>query len=228
MAGRMNLLAIETSTPYCSVAVCRGATVHARHFEAGQKHAELALDAVDALLKEAGVGVEHLDGLAFGAGPGSFTGLRIACGLVQGLALARTLPVVGISTLEALADEIAAERIVACLDARMGEVYHAAYERPGGSLNEIIAPGVYRPEAVPSIPGTGWVGGGSGFATHGAQLCARYGESLVSTHPGAAPTAAAVLRLALPRFERGETGDASRAVPIYLRDKVALKTSERR
>jgi tRNA threonylcarbamoyladenosine biosynthesis protein TsaB len=226
----MNLLAIETSTPYCSVAVRRGEQLHARHFEAGQKHAELSLDAIDGLLKDCGIGVAELDGVAFGAGPGSFTGLRIACGLVQGLSLARSLPVVGIVTLAALADEIAlasgGARVVACLDARMGEVYLAAYELGADALNEIVAPGVYRPEAVPQVPGSGWVGGGSGFAAF-PNIAARYGEALSRVLPDATPTAAAVLRLAAPRFARGETGNATDAVPVYLRDKVALKTSER-
>jgi tRNA threonylcarbamoyladenosine biosynthesis protein TsaB len=223
----LNLLALETSTPYCSVAVSAGGQVFSRHFEAGQRHAELALEVVDELLREAGIRVAELNGIAFGEGPGSFTGLRIACGLAQGLALARSLPVLGIGTLEALAEEAGAPRVIACLDARMGEVYHAAYERTGTGLNARSAPGVYRPEAVPSAVDGGWTGCGSGFAAHGAALQARLGEALQTVRPDVAPTAVAMLRLARPRFERGEGGDAASAAPIYLRDKVALKTSER-
>jgi tRNA threonylcarbamoyladenosine biosynthesis protein TsaB len=223
----LNLLALETSTPYCSVAVSAGERVFSRHFEAGQRHAELALEVVDELLREAGIRVADLQGIAFGEGPGSFTGLRIACGLAQGLALARSLPVLGIGTLGALAEEAGAARVIACLDARMGEVYHAAYERTATGLNALSAPGVYRPEAVPAADGSGWIGCGSGFAAHGAALQARLGEALGSVRPDVAPTAVAMLRLARPRFERGEGGDAASAAPIYLRDKVALKTSER-
>jgi tRNA threonylcarbamoyladenosine biosynthesis protein TsaB len=223
-----NILALETSTPFCSIAVSRGGALHARHFEAGQRHAELALDEIDALLGKAGLALGGLDGIAYGEGPGSFTGLRIACGLVQGLALARSLPVVGVGTLEALAEESGADKVIACLDARMGEVYHAAYRRIDGTLSAVSAPGVYRPEAVPALDGAGWIGAGSGFAAFDGALEQRYGRQLKAVLPEAAPTATAVLRLARPRFARGEGRDAASAVPIYLRDKVALKTSERR
>jgi tRNA threonylcarbamoyladenosine biosynthesis protein TsaB len=223
----MNLLAIETSTPFCSVALGRGEDLFARHFEAGQRHAELALDAVDGVLREAGLELAQLSGLAYGEGPGSFTGLRIACGLVQGIALARSLPVMGVGTLEALAEETGGERVIACLDARMGEVYHAAYCRAGEIWNEASAPGVYRPEAVPLLEGAGWIGCGSGFSAFGEVLSGRYGGRLADVRPQASPSATAVLRLARARFERGEGRDAASAVPIYLRDKVAMKTHER-
>ena len=223
----MNLLALETSTPFCSVALAQGARFSARHFEAGQRHAELTLDAVDALLREAQLEPAALSGIAYGQGPGSFTGLRIACGLVQGMALARSLPVVGIGTLAALAEECGAARVIACLDARMGEVYHAAYVRDGDGWDEASAPGLYRPEAVPELRGNGWTGCGSGFSAFGDALSARYGARLAELRPGVWPSAAAVLRLARPRFQRGEVGDAASALPIYLRDKVAMKTSER-
>jgi len=223
----MNLLAIETSTAFCSVALARGEALFARHFEAGQRHAELALDAVDELLGEAGLHLAALSGIAYGEGPGSFTGLRIACGLVQGMALSRSLPVVGVCTLAALAEECGAERVIACLDARMGEVYHAAYCRSGGGLNEVSAPGVYPPEAVPEVDGGGWIGCGSGFSAFGETLSKRYGRDLAGVRPQVSPTASAVLRLARTRFQRGQGRDAASAVPIYLRDKVALKTNER-
>jgi len=223
----MKLLALETSTPYCSVAVDRDGEVFARHFEAGQRHAELALDAVDALLREAGIDVSRLDGVVYGEGPGSFTGLRIACGLVQGIALARSLPVVGISTLAALAEESAAQCVIACLDARMGEVYHAAYVRDGDDWNVQSPPGVYRPGGVPSLAGSDWVGVGSGFAAQHTALFERYAGQIAACMPALSPTAAAALRLARPVFARGGARDAVSAVPIYLRDKVAMKTDER-
>jgi tRNA threonylcarbamoyladenosine biosynthesis protein TsaB len=109
----------------------------------------------------------------------------------------------------------------------MGEVYHAAYVRDASGLNEACAPGVYRPEAVPPLPAGAWVGCGSGFAAHAAVLAGRYGAQLAAIRAEVSPSAAAMLRLAGPRFERGEGRDAASAAPIYLRDKVALKTSER-
>ncbi len=231
----MNLLAIDTSTDFCSVAASRGEALFARHERAGQRHAERILDMVDQVLVEARLEFAQIQGIAYGAGPGSFTGLRIAAGVTQGLALARGIGVVGIGTLLALAEEAAEEaaqeaagsRIIACLDAHKGEVYHAAYRRAGAGWEEVSAPGVYRPEAVPLVPGENWIGCGDGLAAYREVLAARLGECVSAVRPEAAPTARAVLKLAMPRFAAGEAKDAAAAVPVYLRDKVALKTSER-
>jgi tRNA threonylcarbamoyladenosine biosynthesis protein TsaB len=109
----------------------------------------------------------------------------------------------------------------------MGEVYHAAYRRAGAAWEEVSAPGLYRPEAVPVAPGRDWTGCGDGFAAYRERLAARLGECVSAILPEATPTARAVLKLAIPRFAAGEAKDAATAVPVYLRDKVALKTSER-
>ena len=227
----MNLLAIETSAEHCSVAAARGDAVFFRHEPAGQRHGELALPMIDAVLAEAGLALADLDGIAYGAGPGAFTGLRIACGVTQGLALARGLPVVGVGTLLALSEEAAGDArdasVVACIDARMREVYHAAYRRALGEWREIAAPGLYRPDAVPVPDGEGWTGAGSGFGAYREALEQRFAGRLSAVRPEAAPTARAVLRLAAREFAAGRGADAATAVPVYLRDKVALKTSER-
>ena len=233
----MNLLAIETSAEFCSVAACRGETVSSRHVPAEQRQAEMILGLIDAVLAEARLALEDVGGIAFGAGPGSFTGLRIACGVAQGIALARGLRVVGVGTLLALAEQAVQEmdagashrnaRVIACLDAHMGEVYHAAYRKTATGWGEVHPPGVYKPDAVPAVSGDGWVGCGSGFAAHGGRVATRYGNQLSALHPEMTPTARAVLRLATPRFAAGETVDAADAAPVYLRDKVALRTSER-
>ena len=223
----MNLIALETSTEYCSLAVSRGVRVFARSFHAGQRHSELALPALRELMREAGLGMADIEGVTYGAGPGSFTGLRIACGLAQGLALAHDLPVLGVSTLLALAESAGSDSVIACLDARMGEVYHAVYQKRVDDWMEIHAPGVYSPVAVPLIEGAGWVGCGSGFALHGGILQQRLGSAIARIDAAALPDAASMLRLAMPRFQRGERGDAADAVPLYVRDKVALKASER-
>lgn len=227
----MILLAIDTSTDYCSLALDCGGRVYSRHVRAGNTHSEIALRLLDELLAEAGIGFSAVQGIAYGEGPGSFTGLRIGTGIVQGLALARGLPVAGASTLEALAESAhgadGSTRVIACLDARMGEVYHAAYVRDPAGWRSESAPGLYKPEAAPGVQGEGWTGAGSGFAAYGAALGAHYGARLAAIRPDAAPAATAVLRLARPRLETGGGGDAASALPIYLRDKVALKTSER-
>jgi tRNA threonylcarbamoyladenosine biosynthesis protein TsaB len=227
----MNLLAIETSADFCSVAAMRGETMFFRHEKAGQRQAEMILGFVEAVLAEAQLALEDVGAIAYGAGPGSFTGLRIACGVTQGLALARGIPVIGVGTLLAVAAEAAEEesgdRFVACLDAHMGEVYHAAYRKSPTGWEEISAPGAYKPEAVPVVPGDGWIGCGNGFAILDGRVAVRHGARLSAVRPGVVPTARAVLRIAAPRFAAGEAMDAAAAVPIYLRDKVALKTSER-
>ena len=122
----MKFAAIETSTEWCSVALWRDGELGAIEERAGSRHGELVLPMLDRLLAAAGLEVADLEAVAFGAGPGSFTGLRIACGIAQGLAFARGLPVLGVSSLEAMAEECGAARVVACLDARMGEVYYSA------------------------------------------------------------------------------------------------------
>jgi tRNA threonylcarbamoyladenosine biosynthesis protein TsaB len=223
----MNLLAIETATDALSLAVGADGRVHETTIAAGQRQAELILAEIDALLARAGLAVAALDGVAYGAGPGSFTGLRIACGVAQGIAAARGIPVLGVSTLAAIAEASGAARVVACLDARMGEVYHAAFERRDGALHEVIPAGLHRPESVPLPPGDGWTGCGAGFAAHREALAARHGARLAAMRPDVAPSAAAILRLAAPRFARGEGEDAAAAAPVYLRDRVALKTTER-
>jgi len=227
----MNLLAIDTSTDFCSVAASRGETLFSRHERAGRRQAETILGMLDEVLAEARIELAQIHGIAYGEGPGSFTGLRIAAGVTQGLALARGIGVIGVGSLLALSEEAAKDaasgRVIACLDAHMGEVYHAAYRRAGAGWEEVSAPGLYRPEAVPVAPGGNWTGCGDGFAAYRERLAARLGECVSAIRPEAVPSARAVLKLAMPRFAAGEAKDAATAVPVYLRDKVALKTSER-
>jgi tRNA threonylcarbamoyladenosine biosynthesis protein TsaB len=210
----MRFAAIETSTEWCSVAVWNDGEIAALERRAGNRHSELALPMLETLL-----GKSRLDAVAFGAGPGAFTGLRIACGLAQGLAFARDLPVIGISTLEALAQECGAPRVVACIDARMREVYYAALEKRAGRWHEAIAAQCVAPQAAPLPPGEGWVGAGSGFAEYGNM-------GLTRVLPDVHPSAIAVAQLAAPRLAAGEGVDAALASPVYLRDKVAFTKEE--
>ena len=223
----MKILALDTSTEYCSVAVLADGELFSREILAGQRHSALLLLLVAEVLAEYGATLATLDGIAFGSGPGSFTGLRIGCGVVQGLAFGADLPVIGVSTLLALAQGCACERVIACLDARMGEVYHAAYEKDGAGWREVAAAGLYAPLEAPLPQGAGWVGCGSGFAAYGAALRQRYDGQLTSVLADAPPRARDIAQLALPLFARGEGMDAALAAPLYIRNKVALKTSER-
>jgi tRNA threonylcarbamoyladenosine biosynthesis protein TsaB len=210
----MRFAAIETSTEWCSVAVWDQGEIRALERRAGHRHSEFALPMLDKLMKGLAI-----DAVAFGAGPGAFTGLRIACAVAQGLAFARGLPVIGISTLEALAQESGAERVVACIDARMREVYYAALEKRAGRWCEVIAAQCVAPHAAPRPPGEGWLGIGHGFAVYGNM-------GLNRVLPEIHPTAVAVAQLAAPRLAAGEGVDAAQAAPVYLRDKVAFTKEE--
>lgn len=226
----MKILAFDTSTEYCSVAVWADGELYTRDVLAGQRHSELLLPLVGEMLAERGLSLRALDGIAFGSGPGSFTGLRIGCGVAQGLAFGAGLPVIGVSTLLALAQGAQGaqnERVIACLDARMGEVYHAAYERRAEGWCEVLGPGLYAPQDAPMVAGEGWTGCGSGFAAHLEALRGRYAGQLHSVISDAFPQAHNIARLAAPLFARGEGKDAALAAPLYIRNKVALKTSER-
>lgn len=223
----MKLLALETSTEYCSVALWQDGEITQRCELAGQKHSELLMPMISDLLQATSHKLQAIDGIAFGKGPGSFTGVRIACGVAQGLALGADLPVAGICTLEALAESSGKDRVIAALDARMGELYLAAYEKREGVWQEVIEPCLCKPEQLPEVPGAGWFGCGSGFATQGAVLEAAYGARMTGADDSAVPQAAAVAVLGVARFARGEGVDAAQALPLYLRDKVALTTRER-
>jgi tRNA threonylcarbamoyladenosine biosynthesis protein TsaB len=223
----MNLLAIDTSTDCCSVAAGRGGSLYSRSEPSAQRQAERILGMVEEVLSDAKLELAQIEGIAYGQGPGSFTGLRIAAGVTQGLAFARGIGVVGVGSLLALAEEAAGEKVIACIDAHMGEVYHAAYRRAGAGWEEVSAPGLYPPEMVPLASGRDWLGCGDGFAAYRERLEARLGERVSAIRPGTTSTARAVLKLSVPRFAAGEAKDAATAVPVYLRDKVALKTSER-
>src|SRR3989441_2284605 len=142
----MRFASIETSTEWCSVALWADGEIAALERRAATRHSELALPMLERLLAAAGIGAGQLDAVAVGAGPGSFTGLRIACGLAQGLALAAGLPVIGISSLEAIAQESGESRVVACIDARMREVYYAALEQEGTRWRAAIAAQCFAPE----------------------------------------------------------------------------------
>lgn len=222
----MKFIAFDAATEWCTAALYRDGELTQRAIHAGQRHSELLVPMVMALLAEAGLGLKQLDGLAYGMGPGSFTGLRIACGVAQGLALGADLPVLGVSTLETLAEESGAQRVVACLDARMNEVYAGVYQREGDVWACLTGPVVCPPGQAPMPPGPGFVGVGSGFAAYPA-LGERLGPVLDSMDANLIPHARALARLAAPRLARGEGLAPEHAEPLYVRDKVALKICER-
>lgn len=223
----MKILALDTSTELCSAALWLDGELLVREELAGQRHSELILSMVQGLLVEAGADLKSLDGIAFGEGPGSFTGLRIGCGVVQGLAFGADLQVAGVCTLLAMAEASGATRVISCLDARMGEVYHAVYEKNCNDWRICSAPGLSAAQDAPDLAGEQWTGCGNGFAAYGEALRARYAGQIESVMPAMLPHAADIARLGAAQFLRGQGRDAADAAPLYIRNKVALKTSER-
>ncbi len=224
----MKLLAIDTATEACSAALYIDGEVR-EHFElAPREHARLILSMVEGLLADAELSVRALDGLAFGRGPGSFTGVRIATGVAQGIAFAADLPVVPVSTLAALAQgalmDLGAPRVLAAIDARMGEVYCGAYITRGDGIM-LAAEGerVCRPDLVPTLYDGRWLGVGSGWETYGAQLADRCGERLEGMEPKRLPAARDVAWLGVHGLRTGRAVCADEALPVYLRDEVAKK-----
>ena len=222
----MRLLAFETATKHLSVALWTDGALIERYQILPNSGAECLLPWVQEIFAEASISLRQIDGIAFGAGPGGFTGLRLACGVTQGLAFGLNIPVVPISTLQALALASGERFVWACLDARMNEIYAAAYEVNGDEVREIIPP-TCAPDSVLSAPtGENCVGIGDGFIAHSDGLRARK-PNMLKVRPDIYPTAAAVARLAAPIFARGGGINAGQAQPIYVRDKVALTTQER-
>ncbi|MFA7291565.1 MAG: tRNA (adenosine(37)-N6)-threonylcarbamoyltransferase complex dimerization subunit type 1 TsaB [Rhodocyclaceae bacterium] len=218
----MLFLAIESSTDIGSAALWRDGVISERLCPAGEPSSATLLPLVGELLVEAGVGFADLQAIAFGAGPGSFTGLRVACGVAQGLAFAHDLPVLPVSTLQAMANAVAANKVAVCLDARMSEVYYGMYV-DGVAIDAV---GVYPPALVPLPTGGGWVAAGNALAAYPA-LIERLEGAVTTIQPEILPTAAAVARLAAARLARGEGIDAGEALPVYVRDKVAFTVAER-
>lgn len=227
----MKLLAFEAATRRLSVALWNDGALAEKSADVPNGGSERLLPWAHELLAESGLSFKQIDGIAFGAGPGGFTGLRLACGVTQGLAYGLEVPVVPVGTLAALALASAANEgdgaVLACLDARMHEIYLAAYRVEGDAVEELLAPKVGSAETASLPDGTGWRGAGDGFAAYGDLLARRMGERLVRADQDILPTAAAVARLAVPVLAKGGGVPAAQALPLYVRDKVALTTAER-
>ena len=225
----MNLLAIETATEACSVALWCDGVLRERFEVAPRRHTELVLPWADALLAEAGIAKTQIDVIACGRGPGAFTGVRLAVALTQGLALALDRPVVAVSTLAALAfaaNAAPGEAVLAAIDARMGEVYLAAFEREPEDVRLLGSEHLLRPVAASPDPSRRWIGVGTGFDAEQGALRTALGSTVARVDAAALPHAAAVARLAVQAYARGEIVAPELLEPAYLRDKVALTLAE--
>ncbi|MCF6301530.1 MAG: tRNA (adenosine(37)-N6)-threonylcarbamoyltransferase complex dimerization subunit type 1 TsaB [Proteobacteria bacterium] len=220
----MNLLAIETSTENCSVGIFANHTIYQKSVIAPRKHAELVLPAIEDLLIQAKIAKKDLDGIVFGQGPGAFTGVRIAVSIVQGLALALDIPVLGVSTLETMAynvykklDTKPGSHILIANDARMGEAYHASFFVDGSKLIRLTADQVSKPEKINT----------SGANIFAGNAFTQF-ESLRNKLPKQAmvfadllPQAKYMLLLAQPEFKQHST-DITAIQAVYVRDKVVF------
>jgi tRNA threonylcarbamoyladenosine biosynthesis protein TsaB len=224
------LIAIETSTESCSAALLRDGALIERSELAPRRHAELILPMIEALLDEAGVSRRQLDAIAVGRGPGAFTGVRLAISVAQGLALGLDIPVVPVSSLAALAQDApaaAAQMILAAIDARMGEIYAGAFRRGANGLVELIGEesvgqaGDFILPQVHSIVGSGW-------DAYGTVLATRLPAAPLFADGARYPQAHAIAQLAAPQLAAGRGLAPELALPVYLRDKVALTLQEQR
>jgi len=219
---RVNLLAFDTSTEVFAVALQRGSDITGRHGAGGANASAVLIPSIQALLAEAGLQVGDLHAIVFGRGPGSFTGLRTACAVAQGLAFGAAVPVVPVETLLALAEDArwraGVTRVVALLDARMEQVYAAAYAFADGTWKREGEIALVAPEQVELPPG--WSLAGNAFAAYGERLPQ-------GPRVEALPTAQALLRVAPGLLAAGGAVPAGEALPLYIRDKVAQTTQER-
>lgn len=218
------LLAFDTSTEHLSVAVLHGDQLHAHNGVGGAQASTTLLPLIQQLLGDAGLALAELDAIVFGRGPGSFTGLRTACSVAQGLAFGAKVPLLPVDTLLAVAEEarhaFGAQQVVAVLDARMDQLYAARYDFAAhGPLGGDDEPLLLSPEAL-DVP-AGWALAGNAFAAYGPRL------ATATARHDALPTATALLRLAPALLAAGRTVPAAQAWPLYVRDKVAQTTEER-
>ena len=219
----MKLLALDTATSRCSVALMVGSEVRELGADAPRVQAETLLPMIQQLLSGAGLSLGSLDAIAFGRGPGAFTGLRVAAAVAQGLAFGAGLPVLPVSDLAALAAAAGrlhgAKQVLACMDARMQEVYWCAYGVEGESVQPLAPESLSPPEEVKTPLGGLWFGVGSGWEAY--PVLAQRFPDLADRDGSLLPAAGDILRLAAGAFGRGEALAPDRAQPVYLRDKVA-------
>ncbi|MGR8999900.1 MAG: tRNA (adenosine(37)-N6)-threonylcarbamoyltransferase complex dimerization subunit type 1 TsaB [Gammaproteobacteria bacterium] len=241
----MKLLALETATQACSAALSIDGVITERFELTANEHTRLILPMIDSLMANAGLKPQQLDVLAFGCGPGSFTGVRIATGVIQGIALGADLPVVPVSTLAAIAQEFFDENNVkekderlkaelsifnvafTAMDARMGEIFWGVYRRDEQGFAELIGKESVTPAAEVEFPDMTGVGIGSGWGVYQQELMTRLAGRAGYCENDKLPRARAIARLGARGFERGLAVAVEQAMPVYLRNKVAKKESER-
>ena len=227
----MKLLAVETATEACSAALFIDGEIEERFQIAPREHTSLILPMMDSLMAEASISLQDLDAVAFGRGPGSFTGVRIATGVIHGVAFGLDLPVVPVSTLAAIAQDCfnktEADYCFTAMDARMKEIYWAEYQKhPDGyaELKDEESVGPVEQIRFSEVEG---FGAGSGWKVYGNELKARLQSFIQGYDASYLPRASCIASLGAVGFTQGKAVPVEQAMPVYLRDKVAKKESER-
>ncbi|CAB1276316.1 tRNA (adenosine(37)-N6)-threonylcarbamoyltransferase complex dimerization subunit type 1 TsaB [Candidatus Nitrosacidococcus tergens] len=217
----MNLLALDTTTEICSIALAVNGAIYEHSIATHQGHSEHILNMINMLLAETEVSLSAIDLLAFGKGPGSFTGLRIGIGIAQGIAFARDIPAIPVSSLAAIAQSHESKKSLVAIDARIGEVYWGVYEKEDSGLtilkeNELVC----SPQEAPYVQGDDWLGLGSGWRSYENQLATRFNKSVIGWNSECYPKANAIAALAVDIFAQGISVTAEEILPTYIRNKV--------
>jgi tRNA threonylcarbamoyladenosine biosynthesis protein TsaB len=228
----MKLLALDTATEACSAALYIDGDIQQKYQLAPREHTKLILIMIEELLADAGIRLNQLNALAFGRGPGSFTGVRIATGVVQGLAFGADLPVVSVSTLASIAqaayEDHGCKKVLAAIDARMGGVYWGEYQLDEKGLMLLKGnEAVLSPAEVPIPEGNDWVGAGSGWLGHSDALQNRLGNSIMDQWDDYCPQSKTITLLAVSYYQQGLAVEAKNAMPVYLRNDVAKKSQKK-
>lgn len=223
----MKLLALDTSTEACSAALFVDGEICERFEITPKAHTKLLLPMIESLLAEAELKLTQLDALAFGCGPGSFTGLRIATGVVQGLAFGADLPVVPVSTLAALAQNFSQNLAFVAMDARIGEIFWGVYQKNATGFAELVGKEAVLPVSQIQFPNKNAVGIGSGWRVYETELVEKTYGLISKIESDALPHSSAIAKLGVYGFEQGRAVAAEFAQPVYLRDKVAQTERER-
>lgn len=228
----MKLLAVETSTDACSAALFIDGEIREKFAVCPREHTRLILPMIDELMSSAQLMPQQLDAVALSRGPGSFTGVRIAAAVVQGIAFGADLPVVPVSTLAAISQDFFnrqpnVEFAFTAMDARMDEIFWGVYRRSRQGLAILIGEEAVTPASDVNFPDHAGFGVGSGWAVYADVLDSRLGERVLGVESAVWPRAAAIAQLGADGFSAGLAVEVEQAMPVYLRDKVAKKQSER-
>ena len=222
----MKILSIDACTETISIALIVEKVITEKNFPSGKNYSGNILPEIKILLSDSNLKIKDIGAIAFGAGPGSFTGIRVACGIAYGIAYANNLPIIGVNTLEALALLSKHENSISCIDARMGQVYLGIYQNKNDVITSLIEPGVFNPTELPKPPKIKKaIVIGSGLSSYKEQFKSQYADIELEYFDGKCLLASAIGTLAIGQFENGF--NLRNAAPIYIRNKVALTTKER-